>query len=140
MFLGPDYLIGNETGKRIFASVKDLPILDPHNHADVAAIARNENFKDAWELFAATDHYVWEVLRKTGVPEEKITGNASPHDKFIAMANVFDQIAGNPVYEWIHLDLRFLGVTELLNAETGELIWNKVNEILAKEESRPQPM
>ena len=140
MFLGPDYLIGNETGKRIFASVKDLPILDPHNHADVAAIARNENFKDAWELFAATDHYVWEVLRKTGVPEEKITGNAPAHDKFIAMANVFEQIAGNPVYEWIHLDLRFLGVTELLNAETGELIWNKVNEILAKAESRPQAL
>ena len=140
MFLGQDYLIANETGKRIFSAVKDLPILDPHNHADVAAIARNENFKDAWELFAATDHYVWEVLRKTGVPEEKITGCASPHDKFIAMAEVFDQIAGNPVYEWIHLDLRFLGVTELLNAETGELIWRKVNEIIAKEESRPQAL
>ncbi|MBR4717150.1 MAG: glucuronate isomerase, partial [Lentisphaeria bacterium] len=140
MFLGQDYLIGNETGKRIFASVKDLPILDPHNHADVAAIARNENFKDAWELFAATDHYVWEVLRKTGVPEEKITGKASPHDKFIAMAEVFDQIAGNPVYEWIHLDLRFLGVEELLSAETGEQIWKEVNDILAKEESRPQAL
>ncbi|MBR2964334.1 MAG: glucuronate isomerase, partial [Lentisphaeria bacterium] len=140
MFLGQDYLIANETGKRIFASVKDLPILDPHNHADVAAIARNEKFKDAWELFAATDHYVWEILRKTGVPEEKITGKASPHDKFIAMAKVFDQIAGNPVYEWIHLDLRFLGVEELLSAETGELIWKKVNEILAKEESRPQAL
>ena len=140
MFLGQDYLIANETGKRIFALVRDLPILDPHNHADVAAIARNENFKDAWELFAATDHYVWEILRKTGVPEEKITGGASPHDKFIAMAQVFDQIAGNPVYEWIHLDLRFLGVEELLSAETGELIWKKVNEILAKEESRPQAL
>ena len=44
------------------------------------------------------------------MPEEKITGGASSHDKFIAMAKVFDQIAGNPVYEWIHLDLRFLGV------------------------------
>ena len=140
MFLGQDYLIANETGKRIFASVRDLPILDPHNHADVAAIARNENFRDAWELFAATDHYVWEVLRKAGVPEEKITGGASPHDKFIAMAEVFDRIAGNPVYEWIHLDLRFLGVEELLSAETGELIWRKVNEILAKEESRPQAL
>ena len=140
MFLGQDYLIGNETGKRIFESVKGLPILDPHNHADVAAIARNENFKDAWELFAATDHYVWEVLRKAGVSEEKITGTASPHDKFIAMANVFDRIAGNPVYEWIHLDLRFLGVTELLNAETGETVWQKVNEIIAKEESRPQAL
>lgn len=140
MFLGQDYLIANETGKRIFASVRDLPILDPHNHADVAAIARNENFKDAWELFAATDHYVWEILRKTGVPEEKITGGAPPHDKFIAMAQVFDQIAGNPVYEWIHLDLRFLGVEELLSAETGELIWKKVNDILAKEESKPQAL
>jgi len=140
MFLSQNYLIGNETGTRIFAAVKDLPILDPHNHADVAAIARNENFRDAWELFAATDHYVWEVLRKAGVPEEKITGSASPHDKFISMANVFDRIAGNPVYEWIHLDLRFLGVTELLNAETGELVWKKVNEILAKEECRPQAL
>ena len=140
MFLGQDYLIGNETGKRIFASVKDLPILDPHNHADVAAIARNENFKDAWELFAATDHYVWEVLRKAGVPEEKITGGASPHDKFIAMAEAFDRIAGNPVYEWIHLDLRFLGITELLNAENGELIWRKVNEALAKDECKPQAL
>jgi len=140
MFLDQDYLIANETGKRIFASVKNLPILDPHNHADVAAIARNERFKNAWELFAATDHYVWEILRKTGVPEEKITGSASPHDKFISMAEVFDQIAGNPVYEWIHLDLRFLGVEELLSAETGELIWRKVNDILAKEESRPQAL
>ena len=140
MFLGQDYLIGNGTGKRIFASVKDLPILDPHNHADVAAIARNENFKDAWELFAATDHYVWEVLRKTGVPEDKITGNASPHDKFIAMAEVFDRIAGNPVYEWIHLDLRFLGIEDILSAETGEIVWQKVNAVLAKEESRPQAL
>ena len=140
MFLGPDYLIGNETGKRIFASVQSLPILDPHNHADVAAIARNEHFKDAWELFAATDHYVWEVLRKAGVPEEKITGSASPHDKFISMANVFDRLAGNPVYEWIHLDLRFLGISELLNAENGELIWQKVNTVIAEEESRPQAL
>ena len=140
MFLGQDYLIGNETGKRIFASVKDLPILDPHNHADVAAIARNENFRDAWELFAATDHYVWEVLRKAGVPEDKITGSASPHDKFIAMAEVFDRIAGNPVYEWIHLDLRFLGIEEILSAETGELVWRKVNAVIAKEESRPQAL
>ena len=140
MFLGQDYLIGNETGKRIFASVQDLPILDPHNHADVAAIARNGHFKDAWELFAATDHYVWETLRKAGVPEDRITGSASPHDKFIAMAEVFDRIAGNPVYEWIHLDLRFLGIEDILNAETGETVWQKVNAVLAKEESRPQAL
>lgn len=137
MFLNNRYLISNETGKRIFDSVKNLPIIDPHNHADVASIARNQNFTNAWELFAATDHYVWEMLRKTGVDEELITGSASPHDKFIAMANVFDDIAGNPVYEWIHLDLRFLGIQERLCAETGEIIWQKVNAALAWEENKP---
>lgn len=137
MFLGSDYLINNQTGLRIFESVRNLPIVDAHNHADVAAIARNQNFSNAWELFAATDHYVWEMLRKAGVPEQLITGDATPHDKFIALADVFDEIAGNPVYEWIHLDLRFLGIQERLCHETGEKVWNEVNEALAKDENKP---
>ena len=40
-FLDDNYLITNETGKRIFNAVKDLPVIDPHNHADVKEIADN---------------------------------------------------------------------------------------------------
>ena len=46
-FLDADYLISNETGKRIFASIKDLPVVDPHNHANLKEIAENDNYRDA---------------------------------------------------------------------------------------------
>lgn len=44
-FLDADYLISNETGKRIFASIKDLPVVDPHNHANLKEIAENDNYR-----------------------------------------------------------------------------------------------
>ena len=140
-FLGRRYLIGNECGERIFDSVSNLPVVDPHNHANVGEIADNKNYPDPWQLFAATDHYVWEVLRKCSLPEEFITGKASPEDKWLKMASVFPRIAGNPVYEWIHLDLRrYLGIPDLLGPETGKSIWDKASEVLARESSRPQAL
>ena len=103
-FLDERYLLGSECAARLFDKVKDLPVMDVHNHADVAWIADNRKFSDPWQLFAATDHYVWEVMRKCDVPEELITGTASAHDKWMALATIFPECVGNPVYEWIHLD------------------------------------
>ncbi len=140
-FLDENYLITNEPGKRIFAAIKDLPVVDPHNHANVKEIAENNCYSDAWQLFAATDHYVWEMLRKRNVPEEFITGKRTPKEKFLAMAKVFPEIAGNPVYEWIHLDLkRYFGIADLLCEATGEKIWNEVNAKLATDAFRPQTL
>ncbi len=137
MFLAENYLIGNATGMRIFDRIKGLPIIDAHNHADVAALARNENYTDLWQLFAATDHYVWEVMRKAGVEEKFITGSATPEEKFLKLGEVFDDVAGNPVYEWIHLDLRFLGIDATLNAASAPAIWEQGRRILAQPEFRP---
>jgi glucuronate isomerase len=123
-FLDEKYLLRSETSFAIFESIKALPIVDPHNHANVKEIADNKKYADPWQLFAATDHYVWEVLRKRGVPEELITGSASPEEKWMKMASVFPEIAGNPVYEWIHLDLsRYLDINTILGPKTGKDIW-----------------
>ena len=140
-FLDSNYLITNETGLRIFAEIRNLPVVDPHNHANVKEIAENTNYADAWQLFAATDHYVWEMLRKRNVPENLITGDAAPKEKFLAMAKIFPELAGNPVYEWIHLDLKnYFGITEQLCGESGERIWNEVNAKLATDAYRPQQL
>ncbi len=137
-FLGEKYLIRSEAGYAIFEAVRDLPIIDPHNHANVKEIAENQNYSDVWQLFAATDHYVWEILRKRGVPEEYLTGNKPAKEKWLKLASVFPEIVGNPVYEWIHLDLRrYLGIKELISPDTGERIWDEANEVLAKKENRP---
>ena len=137
-FMQENYLLESESALSIYNAVKDLPIIDPHNHADVAEIARNANYENMWQVFAATDHYVWEVMRKRGVEERLITGDASPKEKWMELARVMPEVAGNPVFEWIHLDLRRrFGINDILSAETGEKIWNEGNAKLALPEFTP---
>lgn len=140
-FMDERYLMNSDTALKLFEAVKDLPVVDPHNHANVSEIAANGNYPDLWRLFAATDHYVWEVLRKRGVPEEFITGDKSNKEKWLKLASVFPEVAGNPVYEWVHLDLRRgLGIETLIGPDTAEEIWEKGNAVLAEEGSRPQAL
>ena len=140
-FLGENYLLENKTGKELYEEIKDLPIVDAHNHGDVEEIVRNEGWSDIWQLEGATDHYIWELMRKRGVPEEKITGNASNKEKWLALARVFPEFAGNPTYEWVHLDLkRRFGIDELISADTAEMIWEKTAEMLKTEAMKPQSL
>ena len=137
-FLDDKYLLESESAVAIYNAVKDLPVIDPHNHADVAEIAANANYSDAWKVFAATDHYVWEVMRKRGVEEKNITGSATPKEKWMELARVMPEIAGNPVFEWIHLDLRRrFGITDVLCSDNAERIWNEVNAKLATDAFKP---
>lgn len=137
-FLDDKYLLESDSAVAIYNAVKDLPIIDPHNHADVAEIAANGNYSNAWQVFAATDHYVWEVMRKRGVDENSITGSASPKEKWMELARVMPEIAGNPVFEWIHLDLRRrFGITDVLCFENAERIWDEVNAKLATDDFKP---
>ncbi|OGV72096.1 MAG: hypothetical protein A3K18_21295 [Lentisphaerae bacterium RIFOXYA12_64_32] len=139
-FLDEKYLLNSEMAVRLYAQVKDLPIVDPHNHADVKAICENRNFSDLWEAEAATDHYVWEVLRKRGVAEKYITGSETPNEeKWLSLANVFDELVGNPTFEWVHLDLkRRLGVDDLICAANARKIWDAAGTVLQKDDMKPQ--
>ncbi|SIQ24771.1 glucuronate isomerase [Halanaerobium kushneri] len=138
-FLDENYLLEGETAKKLYKEIENLPILDAHNHGDVPEILENEGWDDIWEVEAETDHYVWEMMRKRGVPEEKITGDASNKEKWFALAEIFPEIAGNPTYEWIHLDLkRRFGIEEPISEHTAEMIWQKTKNMLAEDEMSPQ--
>ena len=138
-FLDENYLLESETAKKLYEEVKNLPILDAHNHGDVKEILDNEGWSDIWEVEAATDHYVWELMRKRGVSEDKITGDASNKEKWMALAKVFPEFAGNPTYEWIHLDLkRRFGIEEVISEHTAEMIWEKTKARLADDDMKPQ--
>lgn len=136
-FLDENYLLSNASGAKIFQAVKALPVVDAHNHANVRELAENRNYPDAWQLFAGTDHYVWSVMRRCGVEEACITGSRSPREKFLALAKIFPELVGNPVYEWVHLDLRTLGIPKLLNEANGPAIFDAVNAVLARTEMKP---
>lgn len=138
-FLGNNYLLSNKTAIKIYDQIKDLPILDAHNHADVEEIRRNENYSDIWQIEGATDHYVWELLRKRGVDEYYITGEASHKEKWMNLAAVFEDLVASPVYEWVHLDLkRRFGIDLLINKQNAEEIWTHTKELLQQDRFRPQ--
>lgn len=140
-FLDSGYLLSTESGEKIFETIEYLPIVDFHGHAEAQEIAKDNHWEDIWEFQCATDHYVWELMRRCGVPEEKITGKAPNEEKWRALAEVFPRFAGNPVYDWFHLDLRRrFGIQELLGPTTGEKIWQEVNTHLSSKRFKPRQL
>ncbi len=138
-FLDENYLLTNKKARDLYESIKDLPIVDPHNHADIKEIVLDTPWSDIWQVEGATDHYVWELMRKRGVPEEKITGSATNKEKWLALSKVFPEFVGNPVYEWIHLDLnRIFGIKDVISPHTGEKIWDQTLFMLKTDQMRPQ--
>lgn len=140
-FLDENYLLDTGSARELYDTIADLPILDPHSHADVAEIVANDGWNDIWEVEAATDHYVWAMMRKRGVDEELITGDATNREKWTALAAVFPEFAGNPTYEWIHLDLkRRFGIDTPVSAETADEIWEKTTAQLQTDDFRPHSL
>ncbi len=138
-FLDEDYLLVSNKAKELYEAIKDLPIVDPHNHADIKEIVFDAPWADIWQIEGATDHYVWELMRKRGIPEEKITGNAPNREKWLALSEIFSELVGNPVYEWIHLDFkRVFGIEDIISAHTGEKIWEETLSVLKRGEITPQ--
>lgn len=142
-FINDNFMLKNETAKKLYNDfAKDMPIIDYHCHLVPRMIAENKNFKNAFELFLGGDHYKWRQIRTNGTPEELITGNGGgDYEKFMEFAKAMPYLIGNPLYHWTHLELkRFFGIDETLSEKTCKMIWDKVNECLAKDEFRPQSL
>ncbi len=137
--INDNFMIKSETGKKLYAMVKDLPIIDYHCHLSPKQIAEDYKFRNAFDLFLGGDHYKWRQLRTNGIPEELITGNADEYEKFKAFAATMPMLIGNPLYHWTHLELkRYFDIDEPLNEDTCEMIWNICNEKLAQPEFSAQ--
>ena len=140
-FLDDSYLLETEAARALYESIADVPILDPHSHADVVELVENDGWDDIWEVEGATDHYIWVLMRNQGIDECYITGDASNREKWAALAEVFPTFAGNPTYEWVHLDLkRRFGIDSLISSETADEIWEETAGQLESPEKRPQAL
>ena len=138
-FINDNFMLKTEAARKLYAAVKDLPIIDYHCHLSPKMIAEDYKFRNAFDLFLGGDHYKWRQMRTNGVDEEYITGGADEYEKFKAFARTVPYLIGNPLYHWTHLELkRYFDIDETLNEESCERIWNRVNECLAKDEYSAQ--
>ncbi|MBE5764951.1 MAG: glucuronate isomerase [Clostridiales bacterium] len=130
-FFNDSLLLYNESAKKLYHEVKDLPIIDYHCHLDQTKIAQNSSFADIGELWLAGDHYKWRAMRLNGVDEYYITGNASYKEKFLKYAEIVPNLIGNALYYWTHLELKqIFGIDMPLNASTAERIYELANQKL----------
>lgn len=135
-FLTEDFMLHGETAKKLYNDyAKGMPIIDYHCHLSPKEIAEDFKFDNIGELFLGGDHYKWRAMRSNGVDEKYITGDSTYYEKFMKWAETVPYLIGNPLYHWMHLELKFyFGVDEALTPENADEIWNKCNELLKKPE------
>lgn len=141
MFINDTFLLQSELASNLYKEIKDLPIIDYHNHLSPREIFKNEPYTDITDLWLAHDHYKWRLMRASGIAEEYITGNASNKDKFLMYAKALEMAYLNPLYHWSHMELReYFGITDVLTTTNAEDIYKRANEHLETHQLGPREL
>lgn len=114
-----------------------MPIIDYHCHLPPQQIAENTRFENITQVWLNGDHYKWRAMRTNGVDERYITGPAPDREKFRKWAETVPYTMRNPLYHWTHLELqRYFGISDLLNPDTADRIFDETREMLQSPEFR----
>ncbi|MCH5289254.1 MAG: glucuronate isomerase, partial [Treponema sp.] len=117
--------------QKLFEACKDEPLWDYHCHLPPEQIAQNKKFDSITDIWLGGDHYKWRQMRTYGIDEKYITGDAEPYEKFVRWAETIENLIGNPLYHWTHLELqRYFGIEEPLTVKSAPKIYEKANELL----------
>lgn len=131
----------SETAKRIYASVKNLPIIDYHCHLSPREIYEDKPFDGIGEIWLSGDHYKWRLMRQAGIDEYYITGNAAYGEKFVKYCSALEYAAGNPLYHWSHSELEaYFGISDDITEENAEEIMKKANKAIAERQMSPRKL
>ena len=134
-FMDENFILQNKTAQELFHGyASKMPIFDYHCHLIPSQIAENKRFTTITDAWLGGDHYKWRQMRTNGIPEELITGNADPYDKFVAWADTMENLIGNPLYHWTHLELqRYFGIYDVLNKKNAKKIYDEANDKFAND-------
>ena len=133
-FMDSEFLLTTPSARKLYHDyAEEMPIIDYHCHLSPAEIAEDRRFTDLSEVWLGGDHYKWRLMRACGEPEELITGNGDPYEKFLAFARTIERCPGNPVTHWAHLELRrYFDCDLILNPQNAPEIWAHCNAALAR--------
>jgi glucuronate isomerase len=131
--------------RRLYATVRNLPIISPHGHTNAGWFATNEAFPDPAKLFIQPDHYVHRMLYSQGVRLEDLEIGKpvieDPRKVWHIFADHYYLFRGTPSRLW--LDYAFqehFGMTERLSPKTADLYFDTISEKLQTPEFRPRAL
>lgn len=139
-----------ELARRLYDTVKGLPLVCPHGHVDPALLSNPDaTLGTPADLFIVPDHYVFRMLYSQGVPLEALgvpTRDGSPTETdgrkiWRLFAEHFHLFRGTPTGFWLADELTGLfGVDEKLNAESADRIYDHLEAQLARPEFTPRAL
>ena len=135
--------------KRLYAEVREMPIVSPHGHTDPQWFADNKPFTDPATLLVIPDHYVYRMLYSQGIPLESLgvpRADGGPVEKdsrkiWRIFAQHWHLFRGTPTRMWFtHVLNEVFGIREKLTEESADAIYDRIAECLSKPEYLPRAL
>ena len=120
-----------------YSWVRDLPIVDWHNHLDLAALAEDKPLGSLYEVWVKADPYKHRAMRICGEAERVITGDAGEDEKWAAWTRTLPKLVGNPVFAWAKMEMEWLGIDGHDNITLGEWTPSKMLKMFGVEYLSP---
>ena len=128
-----------DIAKKLYATVKDLPIISPHGHTDPCWFSENKHFKNPADLFIKPDHYVFRMMFSQGISIQSLgieELNKESYEKnsrkiWKLFAKNYYLFRGTPTRIW--LDNVFENLFKIdvpLNADNANFYYEKINSLL----------
>jgi glucuronate isomerase len=149
--LYPDRLLPAEPGtrdiaRRLYETVRELPIISPHGHVDPRMLLEDAPFADPTSLFIQPDHYVTRLLHAGGVSLDRLGVGEGPLPEERARAawrllcENWHLLRGTPVRYWFDSELSSFGVRDRPDRENADAIYDQLAARLSEEQSRPRAL
>jgi glucuronate isomerase len=134
-----------DVARRLYESVRALPILSPHGHTQASWFAHDQPFPDPAKLFIQPDHYVHRMLYSQGIPLEDLEIGAdtikNPRKVWRIFAQHYCLFRGTPTRMWLDFAFQELfGLESPLNSNTADHYFDVISEKLQTPEFRPRAL
>ncbi|MEO7363303.1 MAG: glucuronate isomerase [Gemmatimonadaceae bacterium] len=135
--------------RALFDETHALPLICPHGHVEPKVLAENHRFANPAALLITSDHSIVRMLYSQGVSMNalgiaSLDGAASERDartiwkQFAERVHLF---LGTPSAVWLQHELTDLfGVTEKLNADSADRVYDAIEERLSSVEYLPRSL
>jgi glucuronate isomerase len=135
--------------RRLYESVRDLPIVSPHGHTDPRWFAENAPFENPAALFVVPDHYIYRMLYSHGVRLEDLGVRRTdggpverdPRKIWRRFAERYYLFRGTPTRLWLDDAFQTLfGLTTRLSADNADLYYDTIDQALKTPDFRPRAL
>ncbi|HZY68544.1 MAG TPA: glucuronate isomerase, partial [Devosia sp.] len=138
-----------EIARKLFKSIRKLPLISPHGHTEPQWYAENKPFPDPAQLLIVPDHYVTRMLVSQGVDladlgvPRKDGGQVETDGRTIwrLVAKHYYLFRGTPSRSWLDTTFQDLfGLTEPLTPLTADHYYDTIADCLQRPEYLPRAM